>query len=114
LETIEAAIRTQGEIEAASCEGISFEQDYMGRITWAGLHGPDYMGRGPKGRGWRELNLGKGIGLWMNFKPDENWVSDEAARALVRLVSENVRKPLKNKGKSAKRWKPCKAQGFSG
>ena len=31
-DTIEVAMRTQGEIEAAICEGISrFEQDYMGR-----------------------------------------------------------------------------------
>ena len=31
-DTIEVAMRTQGEIEAAVCEGISrFEQDYMGR-----------------------------------------------------------------------------------
>jgi uncharacterized protein YbcI len=31
-ETIEVAMRTQGEMEAAICEGISrFEQDYMGR-----------------------------------------------------------------------------------
>ena len=31
-DTLEVAMRTQGEIEAAICEGISrFEQDYMGR-----------------------------------------------------------------------------------
>jgi len=31
-DTLEVAMRTQGEIEAAVCEGISrFEQDYMGR-----------------------------------------------------------------------------------
>ena len=31
-DTIEVAMRTQGEIEAAICEGITrFEQDYMGR-----------------------------------------------------------------------------------
>jgi hypothetical protein len=29
---VEAAMKTQGEIEAAICEGVSrFEQDYMGR-----------------------------------------------------------------------------------
>src|SRR6478672_9192499 len=31
-DTLEAALKTQGEIEAAICEGISrFEQDHMGR-----------------------------------------------------------------------------------